>query len=253
MKEQASLICLKLKLWLSFLWNIYLCVRNLLLKAWMQGENNHKSTSELLPVGNDHSYCFWRFTRQTWTLKNSGQHLKNSWTLWKKQATHKPSLKAAFFLSAGLTDGPYITPQADTKTGFVITRLHGSKKDSRSEGCLLRKARLFPRTLQVARKYSWKYKTWTEIGTETQGNTWLVWVSNDWLSQEKACDTTQIQRIKLNRKWCRLLGVGKKKGRAKAISSQMWLKSHQVVHFKLNRKILMKGTSRNNFKLAETC
>lgn len=143
----------------------YICARNLLLKGWMQGENNHKSTAE--------SCCQEDTTAQIASEDSLVKY--GHWHLWKKQATHKPSLKAAFFsYQPGLTDGPCIIPWADTKTSFVSTWLYGSKKDSRSEGCPLRKARLFPRTAWEARKHSWRCKTGAELGPEIQGNTWLA-------------------------------------------------------------------------------
>lgn len=67
-----------------------ICVRNQQMKSWIQGENNHKSTAD--------NCSQEEMTSQIASGDSLVKH--GHWNLWKKQATHKPSSKAAFFLSA---------------------------------------------------------------------------------------------------------------------------------------------------------
>lgn len=159
----------------------WICVRNLLLESWIQGENNHKSTAD--------NCSQEEMTAQIASGDSLVKH--GQWNLWKKQANHKPSFKAAFFLSAW-TNRWALHHSPSRHEDWLCeqsTRLHGSEKDSRSKGCLLRKAGLFPTTPQEDRKYSLRCKTQAESESMTQGNTWLVWVSSDSLSRKKSGDS----------------------------------------------------------------
>lgn len=163
----------KNKRWWNLLWNAFVWETC----CWNLGSNVKIIIKAQQTIAPRRKWWFRLLLEIHWSNMDTETSGKN------KQPTSHPS-RQLFSYQPRLTDGPCIIPRADTKTGFVSTWLCGSEKDSRSKGCLLRKARVFPRTPQEAWKYSLRCKTWAELEPITQRNAWFVWVSNDRLSMK---------------------------------------------------------------------
>lgn len=182
----------KTKPWLSFLWNVFVwetcCWKlgrkvRIIIKAWQRVAASRKCLLRLLLE------IHWSNV----DVETSGKH----------KATHRPSLKAAFFLSAGANRWALHHSSSRHKDQLCQHRAAWKQEEFQKWGLSAEKGQALPEDTTRSQKTFAEVQNISKIRTWNTGKLMLCLGKQWWIitgkSWDKVCGTSQIHRTKLNK------------------------------------------------------